>query len=175
MLAVASEVGGRVDVDEDITVQASVFKVDETGEWSDDFSRIGDGELVWQVGDEDQLCDSGASTHMTPSADHMTSYKEFNLKLSIDDDTTRSIEAHSDISFVFRSGNSLVDLLLTNVAHGPDLRHHVSPLPTLKNVLPGRRRPLRPFETNRSPWLPRLQHHRWQVPNVCDPARTRPC
>ena len=38
MLAVASEVGGRVDVDEDITVQASVFKVDETGEWSDDFS-----------------------------------------------------------------------------------------------------------------------------------------
>ena len=68
------------------------------------------------------FCDSGASTHMTPSADCITNYRECNLKVCIGDGSTRSIERHGDINVVFRSGTRLVQVLLTNVAHVPDLR-----------------------------------------------------
>ena len=72
------------------TVQASAFKVEE-GAHGDIFGRMGEGELAWQVGDEVWLCDSGASTHMTPSADCMINYREFHLNLRIADGATRSI------------------------------------------------------------------------------------
>ena len=71
-------------------------------------------ETTWQVGDEAWICDSEASTHMTPSADCMLNYRECNLKLRIADGSTRSIEGYGDVRFVFRSGNGLVHVLLTN-------------------------------------------------------------
>ena len=91
----------------------------------------GKRESAWQVGGEAWLCDSGASTHITPSADGMINYRECNLKLRIADGSTRTIEGYSDINFVFRSGNGLVRVTLTNVAHVPDLRYHLFSLPTL--------------------------------------------
>ena len=92
---------------------------------------MGEGESAWQVGDEAWICDSGASTHMTPSADCMSNYRKSNLKLRIADGSTRSIEGYGDIKVVFRSGNGLVDVLLKDVAHVPDLRYHLFSLPTL--------------------------------------------
>ena len=57
---------------------------------------------------------------MTTSADSVINYKGI----------TRSTEGYGDISFVFRSENDLVHVLLTNVAHVPDLRYHLFSLPT---------------------------------------------
>ncbi|CAM9607237.1 unnamed protein product, partial [Laminaria digitata] len=111
VLAVTSEVRAGVD-DDDSSVHASAFKVEETGECSDVGSRMGKGESAWQVGDGATICDSEASTHMTPSADCMTNYRECNLKLRIADRSTRSIEGYGDIRVIFRSGNGLVDVLL---------------------------------------------------------------
>ena len=95
------------------------------------FRAAGEGESAWQVGDEAWLCNSGASTHMKPSADGMTNYREYNLKLRIADGSTRTIEGYGDINFVFRSGNGHVRVMLTNVAHVPALRYHLFSLPTL--------------------------------------------
>ena len=81
------------DDDDDGTVQASAFKAEETGECSYVLGRMGEGESAWQV-DDAWLCDSGASTHMTPSADCMINYRECNLKLRIADGSTRSIEGY---------------------------------------------------------------------------------
>ena len=53
------------------------------------------------------------------------------MKLRIADGSTRTIEGCGDINFVFRSGNGIVRVLLTNVAYVPDLRYHLFPLPTL--------------------------------------------
>ena len=122
VLAVSTK-AGATDDEGDGSAQASAFKVEETGE-------CGTGS-TWQVGDEAWICDSGASTHMTPSADCMLNYRECNLKLRIADGSTRSIEGYGDVRFVFRSGNDLVQVLLTNVAHVPDLRYHLFSLPTL--------------------------------------------
>ena len=61
----------------------------------------------------------------------MLNYRECNLKLRIADGSTRSIEGYGDVRSVFRSGNGLVQVLLTNVAHVPDLRYHLFSLPTL--------------------------------------------
>ena len=122
MLAVSTK-AGATDDEGDGSAQASAFKVEETGE-------CGTGS-TWQVGDEAWICDSGASTHMTPSADCILNYRECNLKLRIADGSTRSIEGYGDVRFVFRSGNGLVQVLLTNVAHVPDLRYHLFSLPTL--------------------------------------------
>ena len=77
------------------------------------------------------FCDSGASSYMTPSADCMINLIECDLKLRIADGSTRSIEGYGGIRFVFRSGKGLVQVLLTNVAHVPDLRYHLFSLPTL--------------------------------------------
>ena len=52
------------------------------------------------------------------------------LKLRIADGSTRTIEGYGDNNFVFRSGNGLVQVTLTNVAHVPDLRYHLFFLPT---------------------------------------------
>ena len=70
VLAVSNDDG------DDGTVQASAFKAEEAGECSDVLGRTGEGESAWQVGDEAWLCDSGGSTHMTPSADCMINYRE---------------------------------------------------------------------------------------------------
>ena len=83
------------------------------------------------AGDEAWLCDSGSSTHMTPSTDGMINYRECNLKLRIADGSTRTIEGYGDINFVSRSGTGLARLMLTNVAHVPDLRYHLFSLPNL--------------------------------------------
>ena len=125
VLAVSSDDG------DEGTIQALAFKAEEAGEYGDVLGRIGEGESAWLVGDEAWLCDSRASTHMMPSADCMTNYRECNLKLRIADGSTRSIEGYGDITFVFRSGNGLVQVLLTNVAHVPKLRYHLFFLPTL--------------------------------------------
>ena len=130
-LAVSSEVGAMDDDGDYGTAQASAFKAEETGECSDALGRMGEGESAWQVGDEAWLCNSGASTHMTPSANCMINYKECNMKPRIADGSTRSIEGYGDINLVFRFGNGLVQVLLTNVAHVPDLRYHLFSLPTL--------------------------------------------
>ena len=71
VLAVTGEVGARVDIGDDGTVQALAFKTEVTREYGDYFCTMGDGESAWQVGDEAWICDSRASTHMTPSADCM--------------------------------------------------------------------------------------------------------
>ena len=68
MLAVSNEDG-------DGTVQASTFKADEAGACSDVLVRMGEGEPAWEVGDQAWLCDSGASTHMTHSAECMINYR----------------------------------------------------------------------------------------------------
>ena len=117
------------DDGDDGTAQVSAFKAEETGECSAVLGRMGQGESAWQVGDEAWLCDSGASTHMTPAADCMI--RECNLKLRITDGSTRSIEGCGDINFVPRFGNGLVQVLLPNVMHVPDLRYHLLSLPTL--------------------------------------------
>ena len=103
-MEVASEVGARDDDQEKATVQASAFKAEEAGKNGE---GSGEGEPAWQVGDEAWIYDSGASTHMTPSADRMINYRECNLKLRIADVSTRSIKGYGDISVVFRSGNGL--------------------------------------------------------------------
>ena len=69
MVAVSIDHGG------DGTVQVSAFKAEETGECSD-VGRMGEGERAWQVGDDAWLCDSGAFTHMTPSADSMINHRK---------------------------------------------------------------------------------------------------
>ena len=120
---------GATDDEGDGSAQASAFKVDETGECGDGSRRMEEGESTWQVGDEAWICDSGASTHMTPSTDCMLNYRECNLKLRIADGSTRSIEGYGDVRFVFRSANGLVQVLLTNVAHVPDLRYPCFPCP----------------------------------------------
>ena len=68
---------------------------------------------------------------MTPSADSMTNCRKCNIRQRIADGSTRSIEGHGDINFVFRSGNGLVNMLLTNVTHVTDLRYHSFSLPAL--------------------------------------------
>ena len=83
--------------------RASASKAEETGECSDGSGRMGEGKLTWQVGDEAWICDSGSSTHMTPSADCMLTYRVYNLKMCIADGSTRSIEGYGDINVVFRS------------------------------------------------------------------------
>ena len=98
------------DDDDYDTVEASAFKAGETGECSNYSGRKGGGESAWQVGDYAWLCDSGASTHVTPSADGMINYRECNLKLCIADGLTRKIEGFGDINFVFRSGNGVVHI-----------------------------------------------------------------
>ena len=65
---------GGVDGDTGM-VHVSAFKAEEAGECSDVLGRIGEGESASQVGDEAWLCDSGASTYMTPSADYMINYR----------------------------------------------------------------------------------------------------
>ena len=119
--------------DDDVsdTAEASAFKARETGKCSNVSGKKGEGESAWQVGDEAWLCESGASTHMTPSADGMINYIECNWKLRIADGSTRTIEGYGDINFAFRSGNGLVRITLTNVAHVPDLRYDLLSLPTL--------------------------------------------
>ena len=72
------------------------------------WGRMGEGETAWQVGDEAWLCDSGASAHMTPSADGMVKNREQNSKARIADVSTLSIKRYGDINFVFRSGNVLM-------------------------------------------------------------------
>ena len=64
------------DDDDSDAVEASAFKARGTGKCSNVSGKKGKGESAWQVGDEAWLCDSGASTHMTPSADGMINYKE---------------------------------------------------------------------------------------------------
>ena len=97
---------------------------------------------AWQVGDEAWRCDSGESTSMTPSADGMINYKECNLNLRIADGSTGTIEGYGVIKFVFRSGNGLEQESLTNIAHVPDLRHHLFSRTTLvKNRHAFERRP----------------------------------
>ena len=61
----------------------------------------------------------------------MITYRECNLKLRIADGSTRSIEGYGDLNVVFRSGNGLVQVLITNVAYVTDLRYHLFSLPTL--------------------------------------------
>ncbi|CAN0531062.1 unnamed protein product [Scytosiphon promiscuus] len=61
----------------------------------------------------------------------MINYRGYNLKLRITDGSTRSIEGYGDIRFIFWSGNSFVQVLLTNFEHVPDLRYHLLSLPTL--------------------------------------------
>ena len=52
------------------TADTSAFKASEIRECSSNVSgRKGEGESAWRVGDEAWLCDSGACTHVTPSAD----------------------------------------------------------------------------------------------------------
>ena len=120
------------DADNNIA-DGSAFKAGEPGERSkvSDRKKRGEGGSAWQVGDEAWLCDSGASTHMTPSADGMINYRECNFKLRIADGSTRTIEGYGDINFVFRSGNGFVQVTLTNIAHVPDLRYHLFSLPTV--------------------------------------------
>ena len=45
--AMTSEVGARIDVDEDSMVQALPFKAGERGECGDGFGRMEDGEFAW--------------------------------------------------------------------------------------------------------------------------------
>ena len=52
------------------------------------------------------------------------------MNLRIADGSTRTIKGYGDINSVFRSGNGLVRVTLTNVAHVPDLRYHQFSLPT---------------------------------------------
>ena len=80
------------DDDDYDTVEASAFKAGEAGECSDVLGKNGEGESAWQVGDEPEFCDSGASTHMTPSADAMINHRECNLKQRIADGSTRTID-----------------------------------------------------------------------------------
>ena len=59
------------DDDDSDADEASAFKARETGKCSNVSGKKGDGVSAWQVGDEASLFDSGASTHMTPSADQL--------------------------------------------------------------------------------------------------------
>ena len=118
----------RNDDQEESTVQASAFKAEETGECSD---VSGEEELAWQVDDMARICHSGASTHVSSSADCVINYREFDLNLRIADGSTPSIKGYGGINVVFRSRNGLVQVLITNVAHVPDLRHHRFSLPAL--------------------------------------------
>lgn len=93
VLAVTSEVGAGGNDADDGAAQAYAFKAEETGEGGNVLSRMGNGELAWQVGDEAWNCDSGASTDMTPSAGRMTSYyRKCILKLRIADGSTRLVK-----------------------------------------------------------------------------------
>ena len=80
------------DDDDSDAVQAAAFKVRETGKCSNVSGKKGEEKSARQVGDEAWLCNSGSSTHMTPSADGMINYRECNLNLRIADGSTRMIE-----------------------------------------------------------------------------------
>ena len=68
---------------------------------------------------------------MTPSEDGIIYCRECSLKQRTADGSTRTIERYDNVSFVFRSGNGLVRVMLTNVAHLPDIRYYLFCLPTL--------------------------------------------
>ena len=57
----------------------------------------------------------------------MIHYRECNLNMRIVDGSPRSIEGYGDINFVCRSANGLVQVLLTDAAHVPDLRYNRFP------------------------------------------------
>ena len=140
-MAAASQLGARDDGQEKGTVQALAFKAEEAGKCSDGW---GEGESTWQARDEAWICDSGAPTHMTPSADSMINYRNCNPKLRVADGSTRSIDGYRDINFVCQPGNDLVQVLITNVAHVPNLRYHLLFLPTfVKNGHTSERLPTR--------------------------------
>lgn len=129
----AGEVGARGSDGDNGTVQASAFKTEEK-DGRDVLSRIiGGKELAWQAGDEASTCDGEACTHMAPSADRMTNYQECNLKRRIASGSTRALEGYGHINSVFRPGTDLVQVLLTNAAHLPDLRYRLFSLPTFVN------------------------------------------
>ena len=126
-----AELATSDDDDDSDAVEASAFEARETDKCRNISDKKGEEESARQVGDEAWLCDSGASTHMTPSADDMIDYRECNLKLRVADGSTRTIQGYGDNNFVFRSRNGLVRVTLTTVAHVPDLRYNLFSLPTL--------------------------------------------
>ena len=88
-MEVASEVGKRNEDQGEITVQSSVFKTEETGGCSDGSEEW---ESAWQLGDEAWVCDSGAGTRMTSSADCVLNYRDISHELRIANGSTRSIK-----------------------------------------------------------------------------------
>ena len=86
-------------------------------------------EALLAVLDDDD--DSDTVDASAFKADGMINYRECNSKLRIADGSTRTTEGYGDVNFSFRSGNGLVRVTLTNVAHVPDLRYHLFSLPTL--------------------------------------------
>ena len=77
----------------------SAFKAEETSKCDDPVSLKGDGNFTRQVNNT-WICGSGASAHMTPTADQTQNYKDCNLKLKITGSTICGIERCGDSSFV---------------------------------------------------------------------------
>ena len=80
VMAVASKIRARGDEQEEGMVQTPPFQAEETWEGSD---SSGERKSARKVEDETWIYDSGASTHMTPSADYILKYRECNLNIRI--------------------------------------------------------------------------------------------
>ena len=77
VLAATDEVGARHDGGDNGTVKVSPQLSSpkrQAGYSRDGLGRMGDGVLARQVGNEAWVCNSGTSTHMMPSADHISNY-----------------------------------------------------------------------------------------------------
>lgn len=129
VLAVRCEVGVRDGDGYGGTVQASAFKVEDTGKCGYGSGRMGGVELAWQVGDEAWICDCwNVFSHGPLSRPHLC----VSLKLHTIDGSIPSIEGYVNISCVARPGTGLMHVLLSiRCATVPDLCYWCFALPTL--------------------------------------------
>ena len=69
--------------------------------------------------------DSGASTHRSPDADFLMNYRERQGAVRLADSRRLPIVGVGDLLLHFRCDSRVIALQLRNVAHTPELSHHL--------------------------------------------------
>ena len=98
--------------------------------------EVGDGELDKQVAQ--YIADSGATCHMMPDTEGLTSYREYSRSLCLADRRKISIASYGDLTVAFRSNSSWVHVNLHDIAHVPLFKLQ----PCLTHLLGTRRPPI---------------------------------
>ena len=117
--------------EENLAVEAQAFVVaKETGTYS---VMVGEktegGELSKQV--VQNIADSATTCNMTPGAEGLSNYREYNRPLGFANGGTASITGYGDLTVVFRSNNGWVHVKLHDVVHAPLLGYNLISLPFL--------------------------------------------